>query len=146
MKVDAGNGLPVSNLATLAWKIRSTIGFRRPGSTFGSRGRRRTLDNSNAGRQFQCGPFNHRSSSQKTWKGMEIYWTDPPPPPTIIKPNVSEFSPISSEFPRNKQGPFPKNLNYSLHRLSLIVPSPKSSFRSGNDCATFHPFPQSGKD
>ena len=50
---------------------RSTIGFRQPG-TFSSRGRGQTLDNSNAGRQFQCGPFNHRSSSQKAWKGMEI--------------------------------------------------------------------------
>lgn len=33
-----------------------------------------------------------------------------------------------------------KRAIHSLHRLSLIVPAPKSSLRSRNDCAAVHPF------
>ncbi|KAF8792750.1 hypothetical protein HNY73_004312 [Argiope bruennichi] len=35
--------------------------------------------------------------------------------------------------------PYLKRIDHSLHRLSLIVPSPKSSLKSRNDCAAFHP-------
>ncbi|KAF8773649.1 hypothetical protein HNY73_016289 [Argiope bruennichi] len=81
-KVDAGNGLPVSNLAIVAWKMRQKeVNF-----VISTTRHFWKLDNSNTGRQLQCGTFNHPSSSQRARKGMDRSIT--------IKTNVSDFSPI----------------------------------------------------
>uniref|UniRef100_A0A1A9ZTY8 Uncharacterized protein n=1 Tax=Glossina pallidipes TaxID=7398 RepID=A0A1A9ZTY8_GLOPL len=54
-KVDAGKGSPVSNLATLAYKIsQEKVDLR---ISMNSLGRGRKLDHSNAGRKLQFGPF-----------------------------------------------------------------------------------------
>ncbi|KAF8787865.1 Sorting nexin-25 like protein [Argiope bruennichi] len=79
-EVDAGNGLPVSDLATLAWKI-SYEG--RP-SDFDHRAFLAAMEEDESlttqmlAGNFNVGPFNYRSSSQKAWKGMEIGWMGPP--------------------------------------------------------------------
>ncbi|KAF8795308.1 hypothetical protein HNY73_003174 [Argiope bruennichi] len=59
--------LPILNLVAVAWKISQEeidnriLTTMHIWHTFGSRGRRRKLDNRNAGRQLQCGSFNNRS-------------------------------------------------------------------------------------
>uniref|UniRef100_A0A1B0A4Y5 Uncharacterized protein n=1 Tax=Glossina pallidipes TaxID=7398 RepID=A0A1B0A4Y5_GLOPL len=79
-KVDGGHGSSVSNLTTPVWKISKEH------VTFGGRGRRRKPDHTNAGRQIQCGPFNHPSLSQKAYKGTEVGRMG-----TRINPNASKF-------------------------------------------------------
>ena len=161
------------------WKRkRSTIKFRRSG-TFGSCGRGPKLDNQNVGRRLEYESFDHRSSSQKARKSIEIDWMGPH---ELSDYNKAECARIFTDLlQRYKPSPFLKNLvtgidswllfknvkrkkvcvspsvNPKEYRkastvrrqcgvchlstcLLLIVPWPKNSMRSRNDCAIFQPF------
>ena len=80
----------------------SSIKFWRTG-TSANRGRKRKLDNQHVGRRLQCGPIDHRSSSQKARKNMKI--------DELYENYKAERVRIFNHLlQRNKQSPFLKNL------------------------------------
>ena len=126
-KVDAGNGLPVSNLVTLAWKISQEEVDHRIST---SRGRRRLAWlNSNASRQLQRTPFNrlvHRL--KKLGKALKKLAGWVPRELTEHNSKAKRVWIFTDSLQRNEQGPFLKNL--VIRDESWLLSSKTSKERS----------------